>query len=550
MPTIQCSFTDLKDLYGKKCSLDELRQWLPAAKAELEHYDEKTDTLTIKLGDTNQPYLWSVEGITRFLRHYQGNERGIPRIKMMKTKNIISVDPKLHSIRPVIAAFIAKGKPFTNYLLKQFIQMQEKIADGFGRRRQKVAIGMYPSSKISFPLRYYAADPEKTSFVPLDGTKENLRRILAYHPKGKEYAWILQDAKQYPLLEDARRQIISFPPITNAEDTGRINIGDSSIFFEATGTDHAAVNLVTTIFAYAFAERGFSLQQVSVKYHDKTENTPLLKEEAVAITPEQVAAYLGIQLKKSEIKTLLERAQYDVLEKVKIPPYRGDILHPVDVIEDIGIMYGYDKIEPLPLTTSTVGAALPKIREIEKCRELLLGLGYQEVLSPVLSNKELLCDKMNTPDTGIVEIENFMSQTYSAVRTWILPVLLEMLSKNKHVDYPQRVFEQGIVTRRVGDMCNDEEHLAVVYCNTIADYTEMKQVMDYLFSMLGARCSITSAEHPALIPGRVGDILVNRRKVGFLGELSPHVLEKLDITMPAVCMELNLSVLFSLAKNS
>src|SRR3989338_7655583 len=232
MPTIECSFQDLKTLFGKKCSIDELKELMRAAKGEVEKYDEKTDMITLGLGDTNQPYLWSVEGVARFLRHYVGAEKGFEELKTTKNTNQINVDSKLEEIRPYIAAFTAKGKPIDEYMLKQLIQLQEKIADGFGRKRQKIAIGIYPLKKITFPILYKAADPEKTSFRPLDGNPDNLRRILEYNPKGKEYAWILKDAKLYPILEDAKGNVLSFPPIINSYDTGRIEAGDSEFFFE------------------------------------------------------------------------------------------------------------------------------------------------------------------------------------------------------------------------------------------------------------------------------------------------------------------------------
>jgi len=60
-----------------------------------------------------------------------------------------------------------------NYLLKQIIQLQEKLCDNYGRRRQKIAIGVYTSKKIEFPVNYKAVDPESVDFVPLD-FKESL----------------------------------------------------------------------------------------------------------------------------------------------------------------------------------------------------------------------------------------------------------------------------------------------------------------------------------------------------------------------------------------
>lgn len=545
MPTIQCSFEDVKVLLGKKCSREELQEGLRAAKATLEGYDATTDLLTIALGDTNQPYLWSAEGLARFLRHYWAQDKGIPKLTVKKTNNMLHVDPKLASIRPYIAAFTAKGKPITDYLLKQLIQLQEKLAENFGRRRQKLALGLYPSKKIQFPLSYRAVDPETTAFIPLETTKkENLRRILEYNPKGKEYGWILKDLEHYPILEDAKQHILSFPPIINSHDTGKISVGDNDLFFEATGTDYATVQLATIIFAYALADRGFQIHQVLVAYKKGTEITPSIKEEKVSVTPEMIAKHLGLQLKKHEIKELLERAQYACVgNKVCIPPYRNDILHPVDVIEDIGIMYGYDRIEPLPLTTYTVGEAAPKQHHLYLFRDLLTGAGFQEIVSPILSNKELLYQKMNAPDQGTVEIENSMSHTYSAVRTWLLPLLLDVAARNKHVDYPHHIFEQGLVTIRTNDSVVDKEKISALAVHHMADYTEMRQLLDHIFSALGISFSVSPLEHPSCIPGRAGKIIVQKQNIGFLGELHPLVLEKFGLESPAVGIELDLSFL-------
>ena len=191
-------------------------------------------------------------------------------------------------------------------------------------------------------------------------------------------------------------------------------------------------------------------------------------------------------------------------------------MHPVDVIEDIAIMYGYDKISPLPLATFTSGKTFPIRRFIDTVREILVGLGYQEIMSPVLVNKEALYSKMNIPDSGTVEIENYMSLNYSVVRSWLLPGLMDVLMHNKHADYPQKVFEQGIVTVNKDDKCTDSEKIAAITCHASASYTEIKQALDYLLRMLGLEYEIEEAEHGSFIPGRIARILVNKKKVALI----------------------------------
>ncbi len=544
MPTITFSLNDLNNLVGNKLKEEELRVLLEFAKGELSGISG--DDVTVSLNDTNVPYLWSVEGLAIFLRGLLGKEKGVPKIKVESSDAKILVDKSIAAVRPYIAAFIAKGQKLDDYLLKQVIQLQEKFCEQYGRRRQKVAVGVYPCKKITFPITYAAVQPRTVSFVPLDFDKEmDLLQILEQHPKGKDYAWILKDHKRYPLLLDASKEVLSFPPIINSNSTGKLELGDDEIFFEATGTDYNDVNLAANIFAHAFSVRGFKIHTVKINYARKQEITPDFKSESIKISKEDIHKILGIDLADAEVKQLLEKARYDFAGyKVTVPCIRSDIMHPVDVIEDIGVLYGYSKITPLPLLTFTQGGTFPLRQFADAVREIMVGLGYQEIASPLLVSKELLYQKMNTEDTGTIEIENFMSVNYSVVRSWLLPGLMDVLMHNKHADYPQKIFEQGLVTVRKDAEAMDYERLAGATCHAGANYTEIKQALEYLLKMLGVQYEFEEAEHSSFIPGRVAKIIVNKRRVAFVGEIHPAVLNSFGVDMPAAAFELNITELF------
>ena len=226
---------------------------------------------------------------------------------------------------------------------------------------------------------------------------------------------------------------------------------------------------------------------------------------------------------------------------VTIPSYRNDIMHPVDIIEDVAIGYGYDNLTPQPITSYTVGSTFKLQQKINTQRELWTGLGYQETMGAVLSNKETLYTKTNTLDPGTIEIENFTSQTYSCVRTWILPQLLEFLSKNTHVDYPQKIFEQGLVTIREAQ---DEQHIAAASAHSTATFTEIRQAVETTLRNAGITYTIDEYDHPTFIPGRAAKIIVNKKQIGIFGEIHPAVLEKHGLTVPIAACEINLSALF------
>jgi len=548
MPTIEFSLTDFCNLVGQDFKLEELHSIAQYAKAEFDGYDKSTGMVKFDCADTNLPYLWSVEGIARIVKGGLGKEKGIPVLPLSDSDHIIQVDPSVKSVRPFIVAFSAKGKPVDEYILKQIIQLQEKLSEGFGRKRRKVAIGIYPLDKITFPITYKTVLPDGIRFTPLEMDKElTPSEILEQHPAGIKYAFTLQDKKQYPLLIDTNKQVLSLPPIINSNNLGRVQEGDQNLFIEMTGTDQEALELCCTIFAYALADRGFEISTVTVKYADTQTTHPSIKTEKIKIDSQEARNILGVDFSEQQISQLLEKARYNVKgSEVEIPPYRLDILHPVDIIEDIAIMYGYDNFPVSPIETHTIGQIDPLIHFAQQAREIMVGFGFTELLSPMLTNKSLLYEKMNCKDFGTIEIKEYMSETYSVVRSWMLPVLMECVSKNKHHEYPQKIFESGLVTVKKGNKPVDYKRLAALYCGVEADYTKMRQIIDLLLNSFGVEYTLEEVEHPSFIPGRVARVFVKGKGIAFVGELHPQVLDNFEVQMPIAAFELNLSELFEL----
>ncbi|MFH1637386.1 MAG: phenylalanine--tRNA ligase subunit beta [Candidatus Woesearchaeota archaeon] len=542
MPTITFELNDLNKLVGKKLTLKELEDLVDYAKGEVKG-GEKGE-LEVNFDDTNLPYLWSVEGFARLLKGILGKEKGLAKLNVKKSPEKIIVDKSVSAVRPYVAAFTARGKEVDDYLIKQLIQLQEKLCQSYGRKRENVAIGVYSHKKIKFPVHYKAVAPESIKFVPLEFKREmSLGEILETHPKGIEFSWILKGQKKYPILIDSNKEVLSFPPIINSNYSGKVEAGDKDLFFEATGNDLRAVLLAANIFAYTFAERGFQISEVETDYGSKKVKCPFSFNEKMKLKLSDVNERLGIKLTDAQVKKLLEKARFGYKNGVAfIPDYRHDIIHPVDLIEEIAIMYGYNNIPEHPLESYTVGETFPITGFINNTRDIISGLGYQEIFSPILSNKELLYEKMNIKDFGTVEIEHYMTEHYSVVRTWVLPMLLDVLSKNKHVEYPQRLFEAGWITKKKD--LKDYKRLAVVTAHNNATFTEVKQVLDVLMRSFGVDYTIEEINHDSFIEGRVGRVSVKGKEVAFIGEVSPEVLENFGLEVPVAGFELNLSDLF------
>ncbi len=540
MPTITCSLKDLQNLVRRQLPESKLRELLQSAKAELEqiHGDE----LSISCGDTNLPYLWSVEGLARFLRGILGVQVGIAEVKTEKQQYNVLVDSSVSVVRPYIACFVAKGPALTEELLIQLIQLQEKLSENFGRKRSKVSIGLYPCAKIQFPVLYKAIDPESVKFIPLEGRAEQTAsQILKTHPKGVQYRHILANAKRYPMLMDSAKQVLSFPPIINSANTGKLEPGVTEIFFDATGTDQASVELVASIVANALADRKYKIYSCIIKYGRQTVVCPETKAWKWRFNEKNVEKILGIQLSKKTIQELLQKAGYDYKPPfVFVPSYRKDILHDVDIIEDIIIMYGYTQITSKPLTKLTIGKLLKDRKLLNNTRLILAGLGFQECMNAMLSNKELLSDKMQLPNKTIVELENPVSGLYAVLRSWLTPLLLDVLSKNKHVGFPQRVFEQGLIVRKeIGIV--EENHVAGVVSHASTDYTEIRKDIDFFLRKLNVSYTLVEEDYVWCISGRSAKIMINSVECGLLGEVHPEVLRRFGIENPVSCFEINLS---------
>jgi phenylalanyl-tRNA synthetase beta chain len=286
--------------------------------------------------------------------------------------------------------------------------------------------------------------------------------------------------------------------------------------------------------------------------------TPKLTERTFTTTIQEIGKMTGLELGPREILSLLRRARYDgtVSGKrvtVTIPCYRLDILHPVDIIEDIAIAYDLNHIKPKWPSDLTIGAISPIEEFSDSVRELMIGLGFQEVLTFIMTNNEKLFLKMNQQPTQIVEVANPKVMTMTYLRHWLLPSLMDFLSNNTHIEYPQKLYEVGDCTlwdHRAPNRVVDVRKLACVSAHSHANFTEIKSILEPLMMNLGVEFTIEHTSHPSFLAGRVGSILIADRDVGIIGEIHPQVLENWKLEDPVAAMELDLTQLFRMQEES
>lgn len=554
MPKFDVAKSDLERLVGREFSVEEWEDLVLYAKCELDDVWEEDGKIYFKLDskDTNRPDLWSAEGVARQIRWALGLAKGLPKYEVEESDVVVYVDKKLRNIRPYGVYAVVEGLKLDEEALSQLIQLQEKVALTYGRRRREVAIGIFDFDKVKPPIYYRAA--EKTEkFVPLGYSEEmTLEEILEKHEKGREYGHLIRDKPYYPLLVDSEGNVLSMPPIINSELTGRVTTETKNVFVDVTGWDLRKVMLALNVIVTALAERGGKIKRVKVIYPDFEITTPDLTPKEFEVSFEYIRKLSGLELSNEEIKELLERMMYEVeilsenKAKVKYPAFRDDIMHTRDVLEDVLIAYGYNNIDPEEPKLAVQGRGDPFKDFEDAIRDLMVGFGLQEVMTFNLTSKEVQFDKMNIPEEEIVEIANPISSRWSALRKWLLPSLMEFLSNNTHEEYPQRIFEVGLATlidesRETKTV--SEPKLAVALAGSGYTFTNAKEILDSLMRHLGIEYDIEETVHGSFIPGRVGKILVDGKEIGIIGEIHPQVLENWNIQVPVVAFEIFLKPL-------
>jgi phenylalanyl-tRNA synthetase beta chain len=558
MPTIDVEYQELErllglELQGDMARLDEILAYI---KGEVKLYSEREGVVSIEIKDTNRPDLWSVEGLSRALRGYLNQQKGLTQYAAGKPAIDVNVNAKLYNIRPFICCSVVKDIHLTDPIIRGLMHLQDKMDKTYGRSRQKTSIGIYNMDLITPPLEYTVAKPKEVSFVPLGFTeKMNLREILDCHPKGIEYGDIVKKHSVYPMLFDSKGNVLSFPPIINSNDLGKVTEETCNLLVEVTGTMHKTVLNTLNLVTSALIDRGGKAYSATIHYPQESEYpekevvTPDFSSRCLTLSVEYTNKLLGLKLSAHRISELLltaglgiEKTQADSVE-VLVPCYRVDVMHQVDLIEDVAIAYGYNNVEPLWRELPTTGLAKPDQRLIDIARELMVGLGYQEILTYTLTNQENLFEKMNTQKTKNVELANPKVVTMTCLRNWLLPSIMEFFSNNQSVEFPQKIFELGKVTlpdETKETKTRDEEWLCGATAHANANFTEIKSDLDAFFANFGVNWQIKETAHPSFIEGRIGKINVGDVEIGIIGEVNPLVLEAWKLENPVAAFEINL----------
>ncbi|MET1159598.1 MAG: phenylalanine--tRNA ligase subunit beta [Thermoprotei archaeon] len=550
MPVIRIMKWDLERLVGRKFSTEEILDLLPRVKCEIELIEK--DIIEYE-ATHDRPDLYSVEGLARSIRY-------LLRLPVQPIE-FIDEGYKAYSEeipqRPYAAFGIVRDLDLDDEAVKQIMQLQEKLATTYGRRRRKASIGVYDLDKIKLPVYYELRDPDNTRFVPLDETREmSLREILEKTEKGREYGWIIREWPKYPVLRDSENRILSLVPIINSEET-RVTEETTSVLIDSTGTDASTVIDMVTIMATSIAERSKSRRVYIVETiipNGTSIRAPREKGPVIKALLNNINKLLGLNLSMETAIELLHRMGFEKISTkgdeliVEIPPYRIDVKNWVDLAEDIAMAYGYDRlgVEAIELPPATHPGRIHPLEYLSRVfRKILVEYGFIEVANYMMSNPFIQAELFGS-SSEIVTVQNPKMEKYTGLRIWLTPGLLEVIARNQEREREIRIFEIGDVVipdKEYETGARSERRVGIAISHDKATLTDGLAITSVIIEAIGKKPVYEKTEIPGLLKERTAEIIVDNEKIGFVGEIHPRILKRLGIEKPVVVSEITLNKL-------
>lgn len=541
---INFNYHDLCQLLGEEIPREVLVERIPMMGADMHDMEGIEDEMSVEFFP-DRPDLFCVEGLARSLRAFLGLEVGMHEYEAEETDIVMNVEDSVLSVRPHIVCAAVFDVEIDDSFIRSLMEVQEKLHTTIGRKRSKVAIGVHDLDKVSPPFRYLAVEPDSLSFIPLGKEEEwDLEEILEKHEKGRDYAHLLRGRALYPIILDADDEVLSFPPIINGRLT-TVTEETKNIFIDVTGTDARAVEGALQILVTALAERGGSIGSVTLTgAYDATH--PDLEPSYWEMSISECRRLLSPSLSVEDMVTGLQRMGFDAqpegdVMKVLVPSTRLDILHPVDLMEDVAIGHGFEKFGCAHPTSQTIGGLLPSTRISERLRDVMVGLGYTEVNTLMLSSERDEFQLSGLQEDDVVSIKNPITEDHTCLRRNLMPSLLRILRRNKHRDLPQRIFEAGDVLVGYGR----RRSLAGMNIHSKASFTEIKSTVESLLREMDVPYSIVGSDQGCYVTGRGADIMLDGRRVGSFGELSPQTIVNFGLGYPVAAFELDVAALLA-----
>jgi len=444
-----------------------------------------------------------------------------------------------------------------------------------------VDITNYVLLELGHPLHAFDADRlaggkirvakagKNRTIVTLDGVERKLHADTLLIWDGREPVAIAgimggEGSSVGPATVNIFLESAYFNPSSIRRSSKNLNLKSESSYRFERGTDREYLEAALNRAALLIQEiAGGTIYEIVDEYAAKF--VPV----GVEVSYIKVNSLLGTELEKEETLRILEKIEITVSDHgdsfTAFPPaFRGDIKESVDIVEEIARCYGYGKIPvTVPKTPLPQGIVNRREKDLEKIRESARKSGFTEVINYSFMSPDDL-NLLSIPEDDhrryFVALRNPLRQEESLMRTTLIPSLLNNFLYNLSRGISEiALYEVSKVFIDKGDRLPKEElriagiffreNSATVWQEQIPSFFIVKGALQALFrEMKSEEYSMTPSDEAFLHKGKSADIIINGQKIGFTGELSPNITERLNLKMKKpeiVVFELSVDMLLS-----
>ena len=299
-------------------------------------------------------------------------------------------------------------------------------------------------------------------------------------------------------------------------------------------------------------------------YGDVVEGTIDLINESyepvkILVHCDYINKFLNTNISESDMIKIFENLDMKVnkigeLLEIVVPTFRRDVFLEEDLVEEIGRIYGYDKIpsSELPCVSTELGKT-KKQKFIDKILDTMISLGFSQSISYSFYSSKVF-DKLNlkneSEERNAINIKNPLGEDYSIMRTTLVPSMLDSLTRNySYSNSEALIFEIGkTYIKESEDVIKENNILTLGMYGKDFDYFSMKGIIESVFEVLGINFMLERETESFYHPGKSARIILGKSSLGRFGSIHPQVLKNYGIDIELFIGELNLDKIFEFYK--
>lgn len=526
------------------------------ARSLFENYTEEDYLLEIEL-TANRSDCLSVIGIAREVAAMLDMDFNIPKPPVQETLDELpEVEVEEKNLCPRYSARVLRSitvKDSPDWIKRRLelcgIRAINNIVDA-----TNYVLLEYGHPMHAFDLKYLegglvqvrcAQDKEK--FKTLDGQEHTLTEdmlVICDAKKPVALAGIMggENSATLETTTDIFLESAYFEPVSIRKTAKKLGIKTESSYRFERGADWGittgAIERATEIIMMTCSPKVSKIQ-------DEYVNT--FKDTIVNVKEDFVSGKLGVELSIKEIESILKRLKFTIVARrddaieVKVPSFRSDVSRPIDIVEEIARIYGYNSIPENRFKPPVdVEGLKPKAVINDRVREVFTGLGFTEVYNYSFTNDDDI-KKHRTEEEGLLRLVNPLSNDASVMRNTLLSGILITIEYNVKNAYRNeaRIYELGRTFIKKGNNYIETRKVAIAVFGSGADYYTLSGIVEKLLAHIDRKTlQYSKISRNFLHPVNSAALTFDGKVIGFQGEVHPDILEAIDLRSPVYYAEI------------